>query len=1850
MTYPAPSRSRRSTQWHSICGCVALVALLFAGPTGAAEPEGSPPSADPPVSYSRQIRPIFQAQCQGCHQPAKAEGGYVMTDFPKLLAGGESQSAAIVPSRPDESRLLALITPVDGQAEMPKKGSPLNEDQIGLIRRWISQGATDDTPASTQPAYDADHPPKYGRAPVITSLDFSPDGQLLAVSGFHEVLLHRADGSGLAARLIGMSERIESVKFSPDGSRLAVAAGSPARMGEVQIWDVPAKSLTLSLPITFDTVYGVSWSPDQKLVAFGCADNSVRAIDAETGKQVLFQGSHNDWVFDTTFSADGKHLVSVGRDMTAKLIEVGTERFVDNITSITPGALKGGITSVVRHPLRDAILFGGADGVPKIYQMHRTTTRQIGDDANLLWELPGLPGRVFSVDYSRDATRIAAGSSLNGKGMIKIFGIAAELEIPENIRGILVKPTHARSAEENQALKQHFANGVKTIAEIPVDCGIYAVAFSPDGTRLAAGGGDGKIRVIDTANGSIVSEFMPVEIQPQSEQSSVETSAAAAETVAAIAPAAPAELPQISRLRVEPATIQLDSAGDYAQLVVTADLPDGATIDATRWVEYSGADPVVAISPTGKVTPRAAGQAQLTATWNGQQISVPVTVGQLSGGIHPDYVRDVMPVISRMGCNAGTCHGSKDGKNGFKLSLRGYDPIYDVRAFTDDLGSRRVNLASPDQSLMLLKATASVPHQGGQLTQPDSSYYRLLRAWIADGAQLDLSTPRVKSLTVTPVNPAIQQIGSFQQLRVVATYADGRQRDVTSEAFLDSGNTEVLKAVPGAGGLFESLRRGEAPVLVRYEGAYAATTVTVMGDRSGFVWADQPANNPIDVAVAAKWKRNKILPSELCDDYEFIRRIYLDLTGLPPTSEQVRQFVGDSRPAQLKRDELIDKLVGSPEYVEHWASKWADLLQVNGKFLGPEGAASFREWIRSEIARNTPYDEFARKILTASGSNRENPAASYYKILRSPDEMMENTTHLFLATRFNCNKCHDHPFERWTQDQYYQLSAYFAQVGLETDPASGDRRIGGTDVEAPKPLYEMVVDRSEGEVKHERTGAIAPPAVPFPASYNSASEVPRRQQLAGWITSSDNAYFAKSYVNRLWGYLLGTGIIEPIDDIRAGNPPTNPELLQWLTDEFIRSGFDVQHMVRTICKSRTYQLSIASNAWNEDDSINFSHAKARRLPAEVLYDAIQSVTGSHSHFPGLAEGTRAAALPDVGIKLPDGFLGNLGQPPRESACECERSNDLQLGPVMALVSGATVGEAIGNERNGISQLVESMADDRALFQELFMRILNRPASEVELQAALDLMTGIDVDHRALQEQLAAAERDWSPIEADLQRQRDERIEKAKAELESYRADHQPQWDQLQRERDERIAAAQTALDQYLANLPEQLRTWESAGAVGTEWVVLDPLQLVATGGTKLEKQPDLSVLATGDIGRGNYEFTVESYLPQITGVRIEALADERLPKSGPGRSGDGNFVLSEFQVQSADLSTSPETEVAAWDFAQAAHDWQSKGDVQAEWRNGVLNVTSSGADPQLIHPVTASGSLFAVEWQAKVDGVADGRLYWTTAAAGEFAEERSVPVAMSGQGRWLKYRAYFVSGGDLTGLRWDPDTKAGSMQVRAVRLWRVDSSPLQDVGLANAQADFSQDGYAVATAIDGQAPDASNGWAVSPQAGQSHVATFELKEPLKPGLGALLKFTLQQNFTSGQHALGRFRLAVTSSPTPLDPGQPEAVRAVLGVAADARTDAQRETLKAYFLQHSRPYQELQKALAEAQRPIPPDERFEQLKGALAQAETPVTIDPDVLRLRQRVATSEQQLQHKRLTAAQDLAWALINSPAFLFNH
>ncbi|MEK6238870.1 MAG: DUF1549 and DUF1553 domain-containing protein, partial [Planctomycetales bacterium] len=470
-----------------------------------------------------------------------------------------------------------------------------------------------------------------------------------------------------------------------------------------------------------------------------------------------------------------------------------------------------------------------------------------------------------------------------------------------------------------------------------------------------------------------------------------------------------------------------------------------------------------------------------------------------------------------------------------------------------------------------------------------------------------------------------------------------------------------------------------------------------------------PENNYLDELVHRKLRRVKVLPSGLCGDADFLRRVHLDLTGLPPEPDAIPAFLADRRPTKVKRDEVIGELIGGRDFVEHWTNRWASLLQVNRKYLGEPGAFAFRNWIRQSVASNMPGDAFVRALLTSRGSTLENPPAAFHKIHRDPGAASETATQLFLGIRFQCNKCHDHPFERWTQKQYFSLGAYFARVGRKPVPLPL-RDAPSDEDDDPAAAEEIIFDKDSGEFHDAR------PAFPFEAETVIHPTAARREQVAAWITSPDNPFFARNRVNRVWSYLLGVGLIDPVDDFRAGNPPSNPELLDRLAEEYVRGGFNDQQLIREICESRAYQRALETNRWNRDDETNYARALPRRLTAETLIDTINRAIGAKIRYAGMPQGTRAAELPDASVETPDGFLDLFGRPSRESACECDRNNGVALNHALALINGPLIGKAVGSRFNRIAKIIQAEENDAEAVEEIFLAILCRlpTKSEIEL--------------------------------------------------------------------------------------------------------------------------------------------------------------------------------------------------------------------------------------------------------------------------------------------------------------------------------------------------------------------------------------------------------------------------------------------------------------------------------------------------------------------------------------------------------
>jgi YD repeat-containing protein len=763
-----------------------------------------------------------------------------------------------------------------------------------------------------------------------------------------------------------------------------------------------------------------------------------------------------------------------------------------------------------------------------------------------------------------------------------------------------------------------------------------------------------------------------------------------------------------SALEVEPAAVTLSGIRDARQLVVTGRYADGPVRDLTSVAEVR-AEPagVVEVQEGGFLRPKKNGTATVTVAAGGRQVTVPVTVTGVDQPSPVSFRRDVIASLNVGGCNSGACHGTPSGKNGFRLSLRGHDPAADFLQLTRDQFGRRTAKHDPQQSLLLLKGTGRVPHEGGQRYGASSLPAEMLTAWFAEGLRNDdPNLPGVRSVAVRPGPRVLNAPARWQQLAVIVTYADGTTRDVTRLSNFSSSDPGVAEVSPN--GLVEFKRAGEVAILCRYLEEMVSVRLTYLEPRDGFVWPNPPEVNFIDTHTFAKLRKLSIAPSDLCSDQEFVRRAYLDCIGRLPTVEEARSFLGD--PDAGKRDKLIDALVDTPEFADFWALKWADVLRSSRKTIQAKGSHGFQAWLRGHLQKNTPWDEVVRELITANGNTYSNPPANYYRIAKDPQSLAETTAQLFLGVRMQCAKCHNHPFERWTQDDYYGMAAWFARVRTKPEPVIGTRTA------APNAAAEVVYGDRGGEVTQPRTGRVMKPRYLGTGDADVPPGQDRRAVLATWLTGRDNPFFAKSVVNRVWFHLMGKGIVDPVDDFRESNPAANDELLDALARDFAHNHFDLKRLVKTIMRSRTYQLSARPNDTNKDDTKYFSHALTRLLTAEQLLDAICDFTAVPEKYPGLPAGTRATQLPDGEVNHP--FLKAFGQPARELACECERESDGNLAQALQLINGPTVNEKVRNPNNRLGKLLAAQASDEQILDELYYAALARPPFEDEKKISL----------------------------------------------------------------------------------------------------------------------------------------------------------------------------------------------------------------------------------------------------------------------------------------------------------------------------------------------------------------------------------------------------------------------------------------------------------------------------------------------------------------------------------------------------
>lgn len=700
------------------------------------------------------------------------------------------------------------------------------------------------------------------------------------------------------------------------------------------------------------------------------------------------------------------------------------------------------------------------------------------------------------------------------------------------------------------------------------------------------------------------------------------------------------------------------------------------------------------------------------------------------------FERDVMAVLSKAGCNQGVCHGNQNGKGGFKLSLRGQEPALDLLALTRDQLGRRVDLLRPERSLLLEKPTAVVPHQGGRRFLVGSTEYDLLRDWLAAGCPADApGRPSVAQLEVSPAGEQLQlEPGGSVRLSVTALFSDGARRDVTSLAVYEPINAFVAVDHDG---LTRALSTGETTLLVRYLSRQVAVRLAIVPPRPDFAFLAPNEANYVDHHVFAKLRSLKINPSPVAEDAVFLRRAYLDALGILPTAEEARRFLND--PTADKRARLIDALLERPEFADWWALKWSDLLRNEEKVLDQKGVAGFHHWIRQSIAQAKPLDEFARQLIVARGSTYTNPAANFYRANRDPVTRAEAAAQLFLGVRLQCAKCHNHPFDRWTQNDYYRWAGFFARVRYKIVENRRRDINDGHEFDGEQIVW-MAPD---GEVHDPRTDRPMEPCFLGDATPVEGPDDDRLEELADWITAADNPFFARAQANRVWYHLLGRGIVEPIDDFRATNPPAIPALLDALAGDFAAHHFDLRHLVRVIMNSQTYQLAPQPNDTDGGDEAIFSHALVRRLSAEQLLDALSQVTGVAAEFQGYPAGMRAGQLPGVlaarsrrqPTSRDDHFLVLFGKPPRLLTCECERSGETTLGQAFQLVSGPTINSLLTRPGNRLTQFAAAGRPACETVEELWLAALCRFPTSEESQVMVAYLESA-ADRRAALEDIA----------------------------------------------------------------------------------------------------------------------------------------------------------------------------------------------------------------------------------------------------------------------------------------------------------------------------------------------------------------------------------------------------------------------------------------------------------------------------------------------------------------------------------
>ena len=1235
-------------------------------------------------SSSRAAMRLMKAECFSCHNPEKKKGGLVLTRPERLLEGGDN-GAVVVPGKPEASMLVSVLTK-EADPHMPPK-KQFSEPQIKVLRDWIKDGLVWNQAALEErdpivPVHLAPLPSSYQS---VLALALSPDGGKLAVGRGGTVTIYDASQTNynLLGEIEAHRDAVQSLAWSDDGRWLVSGA-----FRRLVLWNSESfaqeREWTNGLSGRVTAIRFMAGS--ERLVLADSVNGrsgDIRVIDLASGGFVASWHAHEDAILGMDLSRDGNQLVTGGSDKLIKIWELASTKELGRLEGHG-----GGVLAVAFNTNATQVASGGSDMQLKVWDI---------EDRQVAISLGKHSAAINAINWSGDGQAIVASTD------------AGSLFTYKNLK------LHTGGQSSASGDEKRIGDAGDTV---------QCIATSTDTMTIFAGTQDGMVQVW-RGDGKSLAKLSPstnmatpaFAASSDAQGSRLTEAPRKAVTKVRASSRRMADAGNIVALAAEPPEIHLSAEAPRHGLLATAQTADGFQFDVTSEARLSVSRPSpFEITPSGDILAQQPGKGTITMHFEGRRVQIPVTVHGVANAKPsfdfapppPSFVRDVLPVLSKAGCNAGSCHAKAEGQHGFKLSVFSYDPKSDYKEIVREDRGRRIFPSAPEESLLIKKPTTAVPHEGGLRFEHGSDTYQMLVRWMREGMAYSFTNePTLDRIIAFPKERRYRK-GATQRLLVQAHYSDGSVRDVTRLSKFDSSDKEVAK-VDEDGIISVGTLASQGVVVARYMGLVADSQILVPADHllPESRYAALPRNNFIDELAYTHFQQLGLLPSELCTDAEFLRRAKLDAIGLLPTPEEVRTFL--SNPSPDKRRQFIDEVLDDPAYADYWANKWADLLRPNPDRVGVKSVFMFDQWLRETFRENKPYDQFVREILLAEGSNHRDGPAVVYRDRREPADLTTMFSQLFLGTRLECARCHHHPNEKWSQDDFYQFAAFFGTVkqkgsGL-SPPISGGK--------------ETFYFAPGGKVKHPVTSEVMSPRPLDGANTKLREDIDPRLLLTDWLVTPDNPFFARAAVNRVWAVFFGRGLVEPVDDFRISNPCSNPALLTALADDFSRHGYDLKHLMRTIMQSRLYQLSSTPNESNLADTRNFSRAYRRRLPAEVLFDAVNDVTGVPDTFTAMPVGSRATQAWSYKIESP--LMDAFSRPNPSSDPPCERDRQMSVVQSLHLMNSKALQSKLSHKNGRVRQLAESTQSPAEIATEIYLLTLNRPPTREELKLTTEVL-------------------------------------------------------------------------------------------------------------------------------------------------------------------------------------------------------------------------------------------------------------------------------------------------------------------------------------------------------------------------------------------------------------------------------------------------------------------------------------------------------------------------------------------------